>query len=277
MNPCGRWMNTEALSTALHGRRVLVTRPRQQAQEFVRLLQQAGAEALALPLIRIAAPVDPQPLWQALAALADYDAVLLTSVNGVAAVRRLLQPEGAPAFVWPSTVRLFAVGPKTAAALQRLGWPVSQPQADFRAESLLALLQQQGVAGWRVLYPRAEQVRPVLPEGLRAAGAMLEDPVAYRTLPDLERRDELLALLPHLDAVTFASSSSVEQFVALLGSETAAAVCRDLCCASIGPVTTATAQHFGLAVQAEAEPYTLEGLVAALQRHFVSLPTQERC
>nr|WP_320115177.1 uroporphyrinogen-III synthase [uncultured Desulfuromonas sp.] len=252
----------------LTGKRVLVTRAAHQAQSFVRLLEAQGATAITCPLIEIVAPTSWQPLDEALAQLADYDDLILTSVNAVEMVFGRLKKLAVPQTVLEG-VRLVCVGPKTAKSLQRYGYqPDLQPE-EYRAEAVVAALTAQGVVGRKVLYPRAELARDLIPSSLTQAGARVDDPIAYRTLPAQDSAVRIRTLLREqaVDVVTFSSSSSVDNFVALLGDE-ALPLTRQVVLASIGPLTTATAVQHGLAIAVEPAQYTLDGLVQALIDYF---------
>jgi uroporphyrinogen III methyltransferase/synthase len=177
-----------------------------------------------------------------------------------------LSAEQFPAGAGPIWV---CVGPKTALALQKLGrQPDLQPE-EYRAEAIIDLLVQRGISGQRVLYPRAQLARPLIPQQLRAAGAIVDDPVAYNTIPGRAAAEQIRQLMRTgaLDVVTFTSSSTVENFVAALGDD-AVQLTRDLVVASIGPLTSATARRLGLTVTVEAQDYTLEGLLAALVTYY---------
>ncbi len=265
----------------LAGRRILVTRAAHQSRVFTQLLQENGAKTEAVALIEIVAPDSWQPLDQALVQLEQYQYIILTSVNAVAVVHQRLQQLGRedllagerlPAATGPVWV---CVGPKTAQALQKLGrHPDLQPE-EYRAEAIIELLVQRGVTGRRILYPRAQLARPLMPQQLRGAGALVDDPIAYNTLPASDGAEKIMQLVQDkaLDVVTFTSSSTVENFVAALGAD-AVRLTRDLVVASIGPLTSATARRLGLAVTVEARDYTLEGLLAALVAYY-QLPANQ--
>lgn len=259
---------SDAPALPLAGKRIVVTRAAHQAQSFSRLLQQQGALPLVSPLIEIVPPDSWQPLDCALQRLADYHYLILTSVNAVDMVcRRLKALE-----LWhqlPPTVQWVCVGPKTAEALEKLGRTSDLQPDNYRAEAVVELLRQRGVNGCRVLYPRAELARELIPRELSRAGAVVDDPIAYRTLPAATQGRQLVQWLEQgqVDVITFTSSSSVENFVALLG-EQASSLTAAVTLASIGPLTTATADRLGLHIAVEPPDYTLEGLVAALIDYF---------
>ena len=256
----------------LFGRRVVVTRPRAQAGALADLLEAEGAEVIPFPTIAIAPPADPAPLERAVAAAGGYDWIVFTSANGVeafftrfAATRRDVR-ELEP-------VRLAAIGPETAAQLERRLLRVAVAAEDYRAEGLVAALADEDMRGRRVLLPRAAGARPVLPEALRARGARVDEVVAYRAVPPGEA--DVAGLTAALeagavDAVTFTSSSTVRNFVELLGRPAAARLAGDggPAVACIGPVTAATARDLGLRVDVMPAAYTTAALAAALARHF---------
>lgn len=255
-------------SAPLSGKRVLITRAAHQVAPFEQLLQQQGALAVALPVIEIIAPESWQPLDHALTQLSQYRYVILTSVNAVHAVFQRMKHLGVVDQLTgevETAVQWVCVGPKTAQALQSLGRGTDLQPQQYRAEAVIDLLCQQGVEGAKVLYPRAQLARELIPSQLTAAGAQVDDPIAYRTVPTVDGSETLRELLHQrrVDVVTFTSSSSVENFVALLGDH-AASLTKSIVIASIGPLTTATAYRLGLHVDVEPQDYTLDGMVAAL-------------
>lgn len=252
----------------LAGKRVLITRAAHQIAPFERLLQQQGASAVAVPVIEIIAPDRWQPLDQALTQLAQYRYVILTSVNAVRAVYQRMKQLGLLDQLSgeaSSTVQWVCVGPKTAQALQELGRDTDLQPQQYRAEAVIDLICQQGVKEARVLYPRAQLARELIPTKLTEAGAQVDDPIAYQTVPAASGGEQLrqLFIQRQVDIVTFTSSSSVENFVALLGDD-ATKLIQSLVVASIGPLTTATALRLGLHIDVEPRDYTLDGMVAAL-------------
>jgi uroporphyrinogen III methyltransferase/synthase len=215
-----------------------------------------------VPVIRIEPLPDLTPLQHALAALTTYDWVVFMSSNAVDVA--CTEPA---AF---AGTRVAAIGPATADALTRRGVAVALVPEPHVAESLVAALAARGVAGKRVLVPCAERARPVLGDGLRAHGAVVDVIPVYRTVAD-EGDSGVLAgqlLAGSVDAVTFTSSSTVEHFVELVGSP--AATSGRFIAAVIGPVTAATARELGVAAGGliQADPSTAAGLTTALVRRF---------
>lgn len=267
---------TAAKRRPLRDKRVLVTRAEHQAAAFQQLLEAQGALVAAIALIEIVPPPSWQPLDDALAQLEEYRYLILTSVNAVQSVYQRLQHLGGWQRAYPN-LRWVCVGPKTAQALHALGRNPDLQPAEYRAEGVVELLIAANVSGTRILYPRAELARDVIPSQLRAAGAEVVAPIAYRTLPCAEGGRQIRELLRRrqLDIVTFGSSSSVENFVSALGDE-ARALTQGVILASIGPLTTASAQRHGLTIAVEAPEFTLEGLITALVDHYNRAGTPDK-
>lgn len=252
------------MSRPLAGRRVVVTRPRDDPR-LRTLLEAEGAEVVEFPTIRIAPPSDYGPLDGALRRLGEYGWIVFTSRNGVAAVLGRLAALGTT----PAALRaasLAVVGPGTDEALREAGLRAAVSPAEFRAEALVDALARYDLRGVRVLIPRAAVARDVLPEGLRARGAIVDVVPAYRTeVADAAAPDLIAAARAgRLDAVTFTSSSTVRHFLRLVGPD-APRVLEGALVACIGPVTAETARAAGLRVGAVATTYTFAGLVEALR------------
>lgn len=247
----------------LDGRRILVTRPRDDGR-LRRLLEAEGAEVVEFPTIRITPAADYGPLDAALGRLAQYAWIVFTSRNGVAAVvDRLAALGSTPAAL--ARARLAVIGPGTAEALREHGLRGELSPDEFRAEALVAAFARHDLRGVRVLLPRAAVARDVLPDGLRALGAAVDVVAAYRTELEDAHAPEILAAVRagRIDAMTFTSSSTVRHFLRLAGPDVPAAL-EGVLVACIGPVTAETARASGLRVAAVAATYTLPGLVDAL-------------
>jgi uroporphyrinogen III methyltransferase/synthase len=260
----------------LDGRRVLVTRPRAQAQALVEQLEAAGAEAIVAPAIRIVPPEDRGPLLRAAADCARFDWIVVTSSNAVDAFADAVAESNGR--IAPET-RVCAVGTRTAARLRERGIPVTLVPDEFRAEALVAAMATSTpLAGATVLLPRSEIAREIVADGLRAAGADVTDVVAYRTIPDdadageLDVRQQLVA--GRLDAVTFTSGSAVRAFVQMVGPHAAEPLRRTVVTV-IGPVTGDVARALGIRVDVQPVSYTTEAMVTALAEHFAESRTVE--
>lgn len=250
----------------LAGRRILVTRAAEQAAELSAALAALGAEAVVVPTIAIVAPPSYDELDQALEGLDRIDYLLLTSVNAVEVLFGRLAVLGMT--LQPLTgLQTVAVGPKSAAALAAHGVTADLVPDDYRAEGVIALLKDR-VRGKRLLYPKAALARDLIPAELAAAGAEVIAPLAYASAPPGDAAGRLQeALAEGLDLLTFTASSTVQNFVALLDADRLA-LARAIPVASIGPLTSATAQELGFNVVVEPENSTLEELVAAIGAYF---------
>jgi uroporphyrinogen III methyltransferase/synthase len=228
------------------------------------------------PTIAIAPPSDPAALDRAAAAAAGYDWIVFTSSNGVRAFFARFAAPGRDVRELV-TVRLAAIGPETAAELdRRLLRPAVVPR-EYRAEGLLDALAGEDLRGRRILLPRAAGARPVLPDTLAARGATVDEVIAYRAVspPDADVAGLRAALAAgSIDALTFTSSSTVRHFVELVGQGTVATLDR-IVVACIGPVTAETARDAGLRVQVCPRDYTAAALAAALVAHFRSIAQGE--
>jgi uroporphyrinogen-III synthase len=255
---------------ALTGRRIVVTRAREQAGELVRALEAHGAAAVLAPVIRIEPLGNLAPLRAALTGLSAYRWVVFTSQNAVQIVCDRL-------VAWGLTPRVFAasavaaIGSATADALTQRGVVPALVPDEFVGEALAdALIARAGgrLLGTRVLIPCAEDAREALAKGLQALGASVDVMPVYRTVAAQTDLGELAADIAGGDiaAVTFTSSSTVRCFVDLVGRE--AATSGRFVAATIGPVTAATARELGLRNVIEAEPHTVPGLVETLVRRF---------
>ena len=274
LRPHLRWFDDRPL----FGRRVLVTRPREQAVELVNRLTTLGADAIEAPLIRIEPPEDLGPLREAAARPDAFDWIVFTSTNAVAAfMRALLEGEGDIRML--KGPRLCAVGTGTAEKLAHYGIRVDLVPGEFRSEALVSAIKAAGqVDGARVLLPRANIGREVVADQLRQAGAVVTDVVAYRTIlndtprpgdPDVYK----MLLEGRIDVVTFASPSAAQSFVTIYGAEAAADLLSHTVVAVIGPATAEATRHLGLPVTLQASTYTIAGLVDAIAVHYAAPTT----
>ncbi len=240
----------------LAGRRIAVTRAREQAGDLARELEALGAEVVAAPTIRIAPLADLAALRAALTRVPPYDWIVFTSQNAVQVVcDRLPEWELAPRDVARAAVA--AIGAATAAALVRRGVLPDLVPDRYVAEAVVTALAAQGdVRGKTVL------------DGLRALGALVDVVPGYETIRETGDGSGLAAeiLARAIDVVTFTSASTVRGFVELVGGPVAAS--GRFVAAVIGPVTAGTARELGITVGIEPRDYTVPGLVAAIVRHF---------
>jgi uroporphyrinogen-III synthase len=264
-------------SGELSGVRVLVGRARHQASALSAGLRSLGASVLEIPFIEIRKPRSYKALDAALKHLSEYDWLILTSVNGVDALwerLRRLRMGGAPM----RHLKIAAIGPATRQAIEQHGVKVNVVPKEYVAESVVKSLRRK-VKGKRVLLARAKVARDVIPRELRKLGAHVEVVEAYETVIPQSSRQRLRAALASQnrrpDWITFTSSSTVRNFVALLdesrgraGRDRTSAVpkrhLKRVKLASIGPVTSSTLRELGLPVDVEAAEYTIPGLIKAI-------------
>jgi uroporphyrinogen-III synthase len=258
----------------LAGLRVVVGRARHQASALSSGLRELGATVLEIPFIEIRKPRSHKALDSALKNLGDYDWLILTSVNGVDAVWDRLHKLGLTNNQLKH-LKVAAIGPATKQAIEKHGIKVNVVPEEYIAESVVDSLRDQ-VAGKRVLLARARVARDIIPRELRKVGAKVDVVEAYETVIPQSSRTRLRALLrdakrrPHV--ITFTSSSTVKNFVALLGNSVWRGRPRPgkgiqldrIRFASIGPVTSATLRELGFPVDIEAKKYTIPGLINAL-------------
>lgn len=264
-----RWFDTRPL----FGKRILVTRARDQAEDMVDRLLELGADAVEAPTIRIEPPEDYGPLDTACAEITSFDWVVFTSVNGVESfMSRLI--DGSRDVRSLCGVRLCAIGPATAGRLERYGLRVDLVPSEHRAEAVFDALQQvDDLAGRRVLLPRADLAREVLATSLEQAGARVTEATAYRTVLAEADRDhgpdvyEML-LEQEIDVVTFTSASTVRNFVKILGPGPAVDLLRTTLVASIGPITAEAGEQLGIETTIMPTTYTIPALVDAIADHF---------
>jgi uroporphyrinogen-III synthase len=252
-------------SQPLSGVRVLVGRARHQASVLSSELRKLGATVIEIPFIEIRKPRSFKPLDSALMSLATYDWLVLTSVNGVEAMWERLAKLHLTKTSFMH-LGIAAIGPATRKGIEQRGGKVDVVPEEYVAESVVHSLRRR-VKGKRVLLVRAKVARDVIPRELRRAGAEVDVVEAYETVVPQSSRVRLRSLLgnprrrPHV--VTFTSSSTVRNFVALLGPTKASI--QGVRLASIGPVTSSTLRELGLRVDLEASEFTIPGLVAAIR------------
>jgi len=261
-----RWFDARPL----FGKRVLVTRAREQASSAAALLRERGAEPIVLPTIELHPPPDPGAVESAIARLGEYAWVAFTSANGVERAWDAIVRSGRDARALGGA-RLAAIGPATASALLAHGLRADVTAKEFKGEGLAAeMLGAMGATpGAKVLILRAQEAREVLPDTLRAAGCHVDVVAVYETRAPSDAAAGLRALVEggRLDAVLFTSSSTVDNLCDLVG-EGVTKLLEPFRIASIGPVTTATARSRGLRVDVTAAEYTLPGLVRALEASY---------
>src|SRR5205823_6563305 len=256
-------------SGPLAGRRIVVTRPHKQAEGLSSTLQQFGAEVVEAPVIEIRPPDSFQALDAALNNILQYDWLILTSVNGVEALFSRLEPLGL-SIDSLQHLKIAAIGPATEQRIQDHGLVVDVVPPQYVAEEIVRSLRKL-VKSEKVLLVRAKVARDVIPDELRAAGAHVDVVEAYQSaIPEnaKSRMQSVFTDRPLPDAITFTSSSTVQNFFTVVVGTDIPTKLSQVKFASIGPVTSGTMREYGLRVDVEADEYTMEGLTQALVRHF---------
>ena len=264
-----RWFDARPL----FGKRVLVTRPREQATELVEQLEAMGADAIEAPMIRILPPEDFAPLDEACAGVSQFDWIVFASANAVDAFfdRLLAGPQDVRAL---SGVKLCVVGSATGDRLSDYGLKVDLEPTEFRGEAVVRAITAAGsVSGKKILLPRADVGREVIADELRKQGADVTEVTAYRTVvaePERDGEPDIYRMLleRRIDVVTFTSPSAVRNFVRVLGAEPAADLLGGTLVASIGPVTAEAAAQYKIQTTIMPATYTIPALVSAIVAHF---------
>jgi len=253
----------------LLGKRVVVTRAREQASDLVKILADLGADCLECPTIKILPPEDETHLIDAIRNLDAYDWIVFTSVNGVAFFFERLFASAKDVRALKH-LRTAAIGPATAKRLLDFGLTSDIVPQTYRAESVVEAFSNEDVKGQKILLPRAKEARPVLPTELTRMGANVDEVTAYRTIRDLENADTLINGLAEktVDLITFTSSSTVKNFKELLPAENFKQLIEGVTVASIGPITAETAGELGFRVDIVAEEFTISGLCEAILKYY---------
>lgn len=253
----------------LFGRTILVTRAADQAGEFTNILENLGAQVIECPTIRLDPVAHPAELDAAMIDLASFSWLILTSGNAVRFFFARLAAFGLDPRAL-GRCRICAVGPKTAEAVRAFGLNPDLVPDDYKAEGVVAALSGLLLGGEKILFPRADKARDLIPTALAAFGAKVLAPVLYSNhLPAALPDAALLALeRGAVDAVCFTASSTVENLHTILGSAEFQRLLAPLAVASIGPITSSSCIRLGLAVAVEPEEYTLKALAESLVGYF---------
>ncbi len=255
----------------LFGRRIVVTRARAQASEVVSILAEKGAEVLEFPTIKIKPLKSYSLLDQELKTLSSCDWLIFTSVNGVHFFLKRLKEKGHDIRSLAG-VKLCAIGPATQEALEEKGLKVDLIPKEFVAESVVKKFKESiDLKGKKILIPRAQEARELLAQELHKLGAKVKEVPVYETVVDQAGKEMILEKMqkcpPH--AVTFTSSSTVKNFIELVGKKTLKSIFKETKFVSIGPVTTKTAKSLGIKVAAQAKEHTIPGLIEAIEKLFI--------
>ncbi len=263
-----RWFDVRPL----FGRRIVVTRPREQAREMVESLEELGALVVQAPTVRIAAAEDDAPLAEACSDLSRFQWVVLPNTASADAFLRAVLLAGDIREL--KGVGICAIGQASVERFGGLGVRVDVPAVEYRPEMMVEALSASGrLVGSHVLLPRGEGAREVLADILRNAGANVHEVGAYRTVPIVvgdPREPDIYKMLleKEIDVVAFTSASTVRDYVELYGADPLADLLASTSVACIGPVTAEVARTYGIDTTILPDEYTIAGLIAAIVKHF---------
>ncbi|SHH36491.1 uroporphyrinogen III methyltransferase / synthase [Caloranaerobacter azorensis DSM 13643] len=249
------------------GKKILVTRTRHQASSLSKKIEELGGEAIEFPTIKIVENDNYSKLDRALSNIKKYKWIIFTSVNGVEFFFNRMEKLGFDIRFLQNAI-ICAIGPATAKELYDMGLKVKYMPDEYRAEAIIDILKDKIKDGDYVLLPRADIARNILVKELGKLGAKVDDIPVYKTVVPEQSREELIRILQeNIDIITFTSSSTVKNFVKILGKENLELI-KDAKVAVIGPITGATAKKLGLNVDIEAKEYSISGLIDEILNYF---------
>ena len=251
----------------LFGRGIVITRPERQTEELASLLRERGARVISFPTIEIAPPADWADLDRAIEQIEQYQWIVFTSANGVRSFfERFSDIRGDIRDL--RGVRICTIGPATRACVEGYHIPVDLVPDEYLSEGVVDAFRGHDIADQDILLPRAEIAGDVIPEGLSAMGARVNVAVAYRTVSPGGDGTEIRELMESgkVDVLTFTSPSTVNNFMDIIGGREA--IPKHVRIACIGPVTQRACEESGLRVDIMQGPYSVPGLVEAIERHL---------
>jgi len=253
----------------LAGRRIVVTRAREQAGGLAQRIEALGGDVVEFPTIEIQAPASFADLDRAVQQIDAYHWIIFTSVNSVEPFLERLRLAG-KAVSDLGHAQVAAIGAETAKRLATAGIVVALIPSRYQAEGILESLDPAALAGKRVLIPRAAKARDILPATLREWGASVDVVEAYRTVAPAFDAAAMRRRLDqgNIDMITFTSSSTVSNFVRLCGGDSLGDLVGAAAIASIGPITAQTIEALGGRVAVLAREFTIDGLIAAMIGYF---------
>ena len=267
-----RWFDTKPL----FGKGVVITRPERQADDLAGMLAAQGASPIVFPTISIEPPSDWSELDRAIGQLESYQWLIFTSANGVHFFFDRLREKGRDVRDLKG-IKICCIGPATASQIEARGIRVDLVPDEFMAEGILKSFAALDLSGKKILIPRAKIARDILPEGLKKVGALVDVVTTYRTINSGAKKEDLTALIEagEVDVVTFTSSSTVTNFIEIMGE--GYVLPPQIKTACIGPVTAVAAKKAGLRIDMTQEEYTMNGLVQSLIQYFKdkALPGEE--
>lgn len=257
------WFETKPL----FGKKIIVTRTREQASKLVEKLEELGAICYEIPTIKIEPVVDEN--WdEVIEKLPTYDWIVFTSENGVKFFLKKLWEKGKDLRIIGNS-KIAVIGTSTKSFLENLGIkPDLMPEKEFTQEGLVSAFSYLNLEGSNILIPRAKEAREILSQKLKERGAKVDILPVYETKICEDSREELKKVLEEgVDILTFTSSSTVKNFFKLVEGIKKDYL-KNVIFASIGPITSATLRSFGYEPHIEAKEYTIEGLVKAIENFY---------
>lgn len=255
---------------SLQGKRILITRAKEQAKSFSRQVEELGGIPIGIPLIKFQCPIDTEIIESTLRNLHSYDWIVFTSVNGVQFFFDFLDIFNIDysSFNRP---QIAVVGKKTLEPLQEKGISVDLIPEQFVAESLIEEIAKKVSPNSRILLARGNLGRSILPEKLTELGMIVDDLFVYETVADIEKKQQLVDLIQSqsLDMITFTSSSTVTYFIELLAGIPWRDYLKSVPIACIGPITEQTAVEVGIHPDIVALDYTIDGLVDSIVKFYI--------
>jgi uroporphyrinogen III methyltransferase/synthase len=260
-------------SRPLFGKKILVTRSHEQASFFAELLIEKGAEPIECSTIEVLPPDDWAPLDRAIQNIKKYQWLIFTSVNGVRFFLERLKLLGHDLRILKG-IKLCTIGPATAAELRRIGITPDFMPAEYIAEAIVKGLGPKRLKGTRILLPRAKVAREILPKELTRLGAKVDVVTVYQTVRPDNDLDRIGSLLRNgeIDVATFTSSSTVKNFVDMLGHKEVPSLLKKVAVACIGPITAKTAKVYGIQTEIMPKAYTIPALTEAIVYYFKNRP-----
>lgn len=252
----------------LFGKKIIVTRAREQASDFAELLSLNGAEPIEFPTIKVIPPDSWEELDRAVEEIREFQWIIFTSVNGVRFFFERLSRKGDLRLLYG--IKICAIGPRTADELKRFGLTPDLIPKEYKAEAIIEGMGKEGISGKRILLPRAEVAREILPEELSSMGAKVKIVTAYKTIKpkeDLETVKELLKKR-EVSAISFTSSSTVKNFLEMFNREEISDLIDGTAVACIGPITAKTAKDLGIRTDIMPSRYTIPDLTEAIVEYF---------
>ena len=255
-------------SKSLFGKKIVVTRAREQASSFAGLLEEAGAQVVLFPVIEIAPPKSYKSLDSAIDKLREYDWIVFTSVNGVNSFFDRMRARGKDLREMHG-ILIAAIGEVTASDIEKRGMNIELIPRDYRAEGLIKLFKKKKIKGVKILIPRAREARDILPATLREMGADVDVATAYETkMPGKRKAEKIRQMLSsgEIDVLTFTSSSTVRNFLSAVGGFDTASGKPAIAC--IGPVTAKTLGENGYRANIVPREYTVKRLTEEIILYF---------